>query len=73
MEMIGVRGRTRALELGRREGRGGAPHAGRGNLFSRVPSISSEKAIRMDCIFHQVRRIRQNRPKTPFVECPRHL
>lgn len=32
MEMIGVRGRTRALRLGRlREGRG-APHAGRGEL-----------------------------------------
>ena len=76
MEMIGVRGRTRALRLGRmREGRGGAPHAGRGKLFSRVPSISCGPKRQSAWIASFIKYDGSVKIDTNsfLVECPRHF
>ena len=74
MEMIGVRGRTRALRLGRlREGRG-APHAGRGELV--VGDDCCGDIIlkwRSERMMVRSREFRPGAPKGSHNDCIAHL
>ena len=74
MEMIGVRGRTRALRLGRlREGRG-APHAGRGELV--VGDDCCGDIIlkwRSERMMVRSREFRPSVPKGSHIDCIAHL